>query len=118
MKNTFKGSIQLEEVDGMYEPASEKVAKGLDEIVEKINERFKGDFTDADKVIINALLPKLIENFKLTKMAKTSDPKIFRDSIFSKAFSDATMEEYMESQDSYSSLFEDKDKFEFMKAVM
>ena len=50
MKNTFKGSIQLEEVDGMYEPASEKVAKGLDEIVEKINERFKGDFTDADIV--------------------------------------------------------------------
>ena len=68
--------------------------------------------------MINALLPKLIGDNKLKNMAKTSDPKIFKESIFPKAFSDVAMEGYMESQESYSSLFEDKSKFDFIMAVM
>lgn len=124
LSETFRGAIQLDEVDGVYEPAKEKGAKGLDEkkpldeIIEKINERYKGDFKESDKVLINALLPKLVGDNKLTNMAKTSDPKIFKESIFPKAFSDVAMEGYMESQESYSSLFEDKSKFDFIMAVM
>lgn len=124
LSETFRGSIQLDEVDGVYEPSKEKGAKGLDEkkpldeIIEKINERYKGDFKESDKVLINALLPKLIGDNKLKNMAKTSDPKIFKESIFPKAFSDVAMEGYMESQESYSSLFEDKSKFDFIMAVM
>lgn len=103
LSETFRGSIQLDEIDGVYEPAKEKSAKGLDEkkpldeIIEKINERYKGDFKESDKVLINALLPKLVGDSKLKNMAKTSDPKIFKESIFSKAFSDVAMEGYMES---------------------
>lgn len=124
LSETFNGTIHLEEIDGMYEPVKQKSAKGLDErkpldeIIEKINEKYKGDFKESDKVLINALLPKLIGDSKLINIAKTSDPKIFKESIFPKAFNDVAMEGYSESQESYSSLFEDKSKFNFIMAIM
>jgi type I restriction enzyme R subunit len=48
-------------------------------------------------------------------MAASSDPRIFAESIFPAAFSDAAMASYMESQETYSSLFEDQSKY---KAIM
>ena len=50
-------------------------------------------------------------NEKLASSARTSDPRIFTESIFPQAFDNAAMESYAESQDSYSALFEDKTKY-------
>ena len=44
-------------------------------------------------------------------MAQSSDPQIFTESIFPKAFSTAAQDGYMESQESYQSLFEDTAKY-------
>lgn len=88
------------------------------EILEKINERYKGNFTEGDKVMLNALHDKLILNEKLAKSARTSDSTIFVESIFPAAFGDAAMEGYMEAQESYSSLFEDKDKYNTIMGVL
>ena len=49
---------------------------------------------------------------KLASSARTSDPRIFTESIFPSAFGNAAMESYMEAQDSYGSLFEDKSKYD------
>ncbi|WP_405745493.1 UvrB domain 3-containing protein, partial [Anaerovibrio slackiae] len=112
LEKTFEGSIRLQKTGGIYEPAKAKGVQGkqekstLDEILEKINERYKGNFTEGDKVMLNALHDKLILNEKLAKSARTSDPTIFVESIFPAAFGDAAMEGYMEAQESYSSLFE------------
>ena len=113
LQKTFEGTKELQELNGMYVPATErggaaKYSKStLDEILEKINEKYKGDFTDADKVMLNALQDKLIADAKLKSSALTSDPLIFTESIFPSAFGTAAMESYMESQESYSYLFED-----------
>jgi type I restriction enzyme R subunit len=40
-----------------------------------------------------------------------ANPRIFVETIFPAAFGNAAMESYMESQDSYSALFEDKAKY-------
>lgn len=117
LQKTFEGAIQLENMDGQYVPAKQKGVQGkrekstLDEILEKINEKFKGDFTDGDKVMLGALHDKLMSDEKLASSARTSDPRIFTESIFPAAFGTAAMDSYMESQDSYSSLFEDKNKY-------
>jgi type I restriction enzyme R subunit len=117
LQKTFEGAIQLENKDGQYEQAKQKGAQGrqekstLDEILEKINEKYKGEFTDGDKVILGVLHDKLMEDNKLANSAQTSDPRIFTESIFPTAFGNAAMESYMESQDSYSALFEDKTKY-------
>lgn len=117
LQKTFEGSIELKETKGVYKPAKHKGAMGgdkkepLDEIIEKINEKFKGAFTEGDKVLLNALHTKLLSDKKLTKMARSSDPQIFTESIFPKAFGDAAMDSYMDSQNTYTSLFEDQSKY-------
>ena len=121
LQKTFEGAITLKEETGIFNPASAKSVvkpeekQPLDEIIEKINEQYKGDFTEGDKVLLTALRAKLMSNTKLQTMARTSDQQIFAESIFPKAFETAAQDSYMESQDTYTALFEDKDKY---KAIM
>ena len=57
LQKTFAGVIELEHAKGVYEPVTQKGALGhdpkepLDEIILKINEKFKGEFTNADRVL-------------------------------------------------------------------
>lgn len=124
LEKTFEGDISLGDELGVYEPAEPKGAvkpeekDPLDEIIERINEKYKGNFTDADKVMINALADKLRGNTKLANMAASSDPQIFAESIFPQAFSDAAQDSYMESQETYSSLFEDKSKYNAIMSTL
>ncbi len=117
LQKTFEGIITLQEEKGVYEAAKQKGAAGhdqkepLDEIIEKINEKYKGAFTEGDRVLLTALHRKLIGNKKLASMAKTSDPQIFRESIFPKAFGDAAQDSYVEAQDTYTALFENQAKY-------
>ena len=117
LEKTFDGDISLGDESGMYVTAAPKNGSKpeqknpLDEIIARINEIYKGNFTDADRVMIQALADKLRSNVKLANMAKSSDPQIFAESIFPQAFSDAAQDSYMESQETYSSLFEDQSKY-------
>lgn len=124
LQKTFDGQIELQEIKGVYEPAKQKGAAGhdpkepLDEIIEKINEKYKGAFTEGDRVLLNALHTRLMANKKLASMAKTSDPQIFAESIFPKAFGDAAQDSYMESQDTYTTLFEDQHKYNAIMSAL
>lgn len=118
LQKTFSGAIQLADLDGQYVPATQKAVQGkkekstLDEILEKINEKYKGEFTDADRVMLTALHDRLVKDEKLASSAKTTDPRIFVESIFPAAFGTAAMDSYVESQESYTALFEDKSKYD------
>ena len=124
LQKTFEGTIELENEKGIYEPANQKGAAGLDikepldEIIEKINLKYKGNFSQADKVILTALRDKLMSDKKLAKMAKSSDPQIFAESIFPKAFGDAAQDSYLESTDSFTSLFEDQMKYNAVMSAL
>ena len=120
LQKTFEGAIELNEAKGVYTPASASGTMGpedkkpLDEIIEKINEQYKGNFTEGDKVLLDALRTRLMGDKKLQSMAQTSDPQIFTEIIFPKAFGEAAQDSYMESQDTYTSLFEDQAKYTAM----
>lgn len=65
LEETFKGNIQLIDASGEYDPANAK-GKGvpekkepLEEVIDKINEMFNGNFTDADRVVLTVLHDKL-----------------------------------------------------------
>lgn len=124
LEKTFEGDISLGDESGVYTPAEPKGAAKpedkdpLDEIIERINEKYKGNFTEADRVMINALAEKLRGNQKLANMAVSSDPQIFAESIFPQAFSDAAQDSYMESQETYSSLFEDRSKYNAIMSTL
>ncbi len=117
LQKTFRGEITLEEAKTVYAPAKHKGVKGmdektpLDEVITKINEKFKGNFTEGDKVILSALRDKLLSDKKLKRMAQSSDPQIFVESIFPKAFGAA-------AQESYQSLFEDTAKYNAIMSAL
>ena len=124
LQKTFEGEIDLEEKAGVYSPASAKGAvkpeekQPLDEIIEKINEQYKGRFTDGDRVMVDALIGMLRKDAKLGPLARSSDPQIFMESIFPKFFDTAAQDSYMESQETYTSLFADLAKYNaIMRAV-
>ena len=108
----------------VYVPEKNKGVKGmnekapLDEVIAKINEKFKGSFTEGDKVVLSALRDKLLSDKRLKKMAQSSDPQIFVESIFPKAFGTAAQNGYMEAQESYQSLFEDTAKYNAIMSAL
>ena len=124
LEKTFEGDISLGDESKGYPSAKPRAEvrpedkDPLDEIIERINEKYKGNFTEADRVMINALADKLRGNKKLANMAASSDPQIFTESIFPQAFSDAAQDSYMESQETYSSLFEDRSKYNAIMSTL
>ena len=121
LEQTFKGDITLREEVGVYEPASGKgkavpeAKEPLEEVIEKINQLFNGNFTDGDRVLLYALHDRLKGDKKLAKIAKSSDPQVFSESIFPKTFDEVAQDSYVEQTEAYTSLFENKSKY---KAVM
>ena len=117
LQKTFEGSISLKETATVLVPANAKSVNSpekklpLDEIIDKINEQYNGAFSDADRVVVSAMQTKLMGDEKLQSMAKTSDPQIFTESIFPKAFQTAAQDCYLEQQDSFTSLFADQSKY-------
>ena len=68
--------------------------------------------------MIGALAEKLRGNERLANMARSTDPQIFAESIFPQAFNDAAQDSYMESQETYSSLFEDRGKYNAIMSAL
>ena len=52
-----------------------------------------------------------MQDEKLKTMARSSDPQIFAESIFPKAFGTAANECYMESQETFTSMFTETAKY-------
>lgn len=123
LQKTFEGAITLEEKKGSYTGGDtvggkdENKKTPLDEIIEKINEKYKGLFSDVDRVLIISLQDKLMKNDKLKKIVKTTEPKIFND-IFPKIFGNVAEESYTQSQEAYISLFQDTTKYNTIMQVL
>lgn len=123
LEKTFEGSIDLvKEEKGIYESARlkkpvkmEETLSPLEQVIEKINEQYMGNFTEGDKVVITTLHQKLKNNKKLVKSAQTDGRQIFEKNIFPQLFDDAAQEAYSESIETYTKLFEDAGKY---RAIM
>lgn len=124
LEDTFKGAITLQDESVAYEPASGKgkavpeQKEPLEEVIQKINELFAGNFTDADRVMLCALHDRLKDDAKLRKVARTSDPQVFAESIFPKVFDEVAQDSYVEQTEAFASLFRNKSKYNaFMSAL-
>ena len=124
LEKTFEGDIALREESGGYDPAGAKGTavpeqkEPLEEVIQKINDLFSGDFGDGDRVMIYALRERLRADKKLEKIAQTSDPQIFTQSIFPAAFDTAAMDGYVEQNEAYTSLFQNKSKYNAVMMAM
>ena len=125
LEKTFEGAIELEGTQGEWKPTSPKKAGGkkdklspLDEIVERINEEFYGEFTDADKVIVDTLYNKMKQDTKVKRATKTDDQQVYEHSIFPTLFEDTAQEAYMENMAAYEQLFMDAEKYQIIQKAL
>ncbi|AJG95830.1 type I restriction endonuclease subunit R [Bacillus tropicus] len=123
IKEDFKGSIVLEAntpytgilknvdtIDANPNPPEEKEL--LESIIKRVNERFQGDFTEADRVIVEQLYNKIIDgNTKLRQYAENNDEAMFIKNIFPKEFQRVAMDSYKENKISYSKLLGNKNYY-------
>ena len=124
LEQTFKGDITLIDESGVYEPAGGKgkatpePKEPLEEVIQKINDLFAGNFTDADRVLFYALHDKLKVDKKLQKVARTSDPQVFSESIFPKTFDEVAQDSYVEQTEAFTSLFQNKSKYNAIMSAL
>ena len=114
----FSGSIVLEpttedktlkgEKGGTGKQAEEKKDL-LDNIIDKINIMYHGNFTEADRVIVETIYEAMKkEEKKLSKQAKNSDVNMFAQNIFPKIFEKIAQDCYVQQMDSFAKLFEEQ----------
>ena len=124
LEQTFKGVIGLMDQSGVYDPAGGKgkavpeQKEPLEEVIQKINEMFAGDFSDADRVLLYALHEKLVGNETLAHIARTSDPQIFAESIFPKTFDEVAQDSYVEQTEAFSVLFQNRSKYNAIMSAL
>ena len=124
LEQTFKGVIALKDESGVYDPvgskgaASPEAKEPLEEVIERINQMFNGNFTDADRVVLYALHDRLKEDKKLRKVAKSSDPQVFAESIFPKTFDAVAQDCYVEQTEAFSSMFQNKSKYHAIASAL
>lgn len=125
LTETYRGAIELADEKGELEQNSKRAQSSLDkrkdplsELVAKINEEYAGDFTEDDRVVVDALYRRLSKNERVRESLTHDGETVFTDSTFPKIFGDEAMDAYMGSQDAFSSMFQDREKYEaIMKAI-
>ena len=124
LEQTFKGEIALADKPTPYEPSSAKgkavpeQKEPLEEVIQKINELFAGNFSEADRVLIYALHDRLKDDEKLRKVAKTSNPQVFAESIFPKTFDTVAQDSYVEQTEAFTTLFQNKSKYNAIMSAL
>lgn len=118
LEKTFEGAIELEKTSGSWAPTNPKNIGGnserlspLEEIIQKINEVFFGDFTNADRVIVDDLYKRMRTDENVRRATQTDDRQVYERSIFPSIFDATAQQSYMENTEAYTQLFLDADKY-------
>lgn len=129
LKETFSGSIKLDNASVELVPTSNLAPKKpnkkkdtLQSIIDKVNEKYLGDFTDGDKVIVKGLYEMFMSDpevkSKIKDQAKGSNTEMFINSLFPDKFQEIATRCYTQSAESFNKLFTDADFYKNVMNVM
>lgn len=128
LKETFNGAIELDKKTVDFEPNTNKPAKinekkkdTLQSIIDRVNERFDGDFTESDKVIIEGIYQMFMKDEEVKKFkqyAKDNSVQMFVNSLFPDKFSEIVTNCFIENNASFQKLFEDKNFYDKVMDAM
>ena len=124
LKESFHGTIALEN-EGTFKPGNstdapttKKKKDTLERIIEKVNDKYSGDFTDSDRVIISGILNMFMNDAEIKKYqryALSNNPEMFINSLFPEKFMEIVAKCFLENNDTFRKLYEDSD---FKEKVM
>lgn len=124
LKESFSGAILLDKKDTDLVPSTDKskpkipAKNTLQNIIDKVNERFNGDFRESDRGIVENIYNMFLSDKDLKKFrrfAHDTTPEMFATALFPEKFKEIATHCYMENADSYKKLFSDR---EFYQNVM
>lgn len=128
LKETFNGAIELDKKTVDFEPNTNKPTKinekkkdTLQSIIDRVNERFDGDFTQTDKVIIEGIYQMFMNDVEIKKFkqyAKDNNIQMFVDSLFPDKFRDIVTNCFIENNASFQKLFDDTEFYQKVMEVM
>ncbi|MCF0186193.1 MAG: type I restriction endonuclease subunit R [Bacteroidaceae bacterium] len=128
LTETFTGAILLDEKPPIFVPIGDPKPKPptkkkdtLQSIIDKVNERFSGNFTDADRVIIEGIFHMFMKDSevkKFKKYAKDNNPEMFVKSLFPDKFKDIVTQCFIDNNDSFAKLFNDPDFYQKVQDAM
>lgn len=121
LKESFAGAIVLEKKDTDLIPTGDKnttkIPKKdtLQSIIDKVNERFEGQFTDGDRVIIESIFQMFMNDAEIKKFkryARDNSTEMFVKSLFPDKFKAIATKCFLENNDSFQKLFSDPDFYQ------
>lgn len=125
LKQEFEGSISLEPGGGVLDPGGaaktvtpDKKRDPLQVLVDKFNEQWAGNFTEGDRVVIDTLWKRIAENPQVADTIRRDGRQVFESSLLSKVFDEEARRAYVENTDSFTSLFEDSEKYRAMMSAI
>lgn len=88
----------------------------LDNIIAKVNTMYQGDFSEADRVMVEGIITRIQDTDlkKIKKQVERNDQQQFIEAVFPAIFGKAAQDCYNEQTDAYRKLFENQ---EFYKAL-
>lgn len=121
LKREFEGSISLEAGGGVLDPGGaaktvvpDKKRDPLQVLVDKFNEQWAGNFTEGDRVVIDTLWKRIADNPQVADTIRRDGRQVFESSLLPKVFDEEARKAYVENTDSFTSLFEDSEKYRAM----
>lgn len=125
LKQEFEGSISLEPGGGVLDPGGaaktvtpDKKRDPLQVLVDKFNEQWAGNFTEGDRVVIDTLWKRIAENPQVADTIRRDGRQVFESSLLPKVFDEEASRAYVENTDSFTSLFEDSEKYRAMMSAI
>lgn len=128
LTETFSGAIMLDEKPPVFVPTSgiepkkpQKKKDTLQSIIDKVNERFSGNFTDADRVIIEGIYQMFMKDSevkKFKKFAQDNSTEMFVKSLFPDKFKDIVTQCFLDNNESFAKLFNDPDFYQKVQDAM
>ena len=125
LNKSFEGAIILDETPVDLIPKTNLKPKKptekkdtLQNIIDRINEAFAGDFTDGDRVIVEGIFQMFMQDDevkKFKKKAKENSSEMFVQSLFPDKFQEIVTQCYLNNNESFQKLFTDT---EFYNKVM
>lgn len=128
LTETFSGQITLNEKPPVFVPGGpvkpkvpNKKQDTLQNIIDKVNERFEGKFTDADRVIIEGIYQMFMKDSdvkKFKKYAKDNSTEMFVESLFPDKFKDIVTQCFLDNNEAFQKLFNDPDFYQKVQDEM
>lgn len=128
LTETFSGQITLNEKPPVFVPGGSiqpkvpnKKQDTLQNIIDKVNERFEGKFTDADRVIIEGIYQMFMKDSdvkKFKKYAKDNSTEMFVESLFPDKFKDIVTQCFLDNNEAFQKLFNDPEFYQKVQDEM